>query len=125
MRRVLVVDDDPDVGRALQLKLQAEQRYAVTVATSGREALQLVLKDRPDLVLCDIDMPGMDGVTLAETLGLDPATKAMPLLFLSALVTPADVKRGVSAGDHPMLSKHSPVADLVKAIDAALGAPKA
>jgi CheY-like chemotaxis protein len=118
MKKVLVVDDDPDVGRAMRAKLQG--RYAVVVATSGPEALRLAEAGQPDLVLCDVDMPGMDGVTFTEALASREQTKRIPVIFLSALVTPADAERGVSAGARPMLSKNSPLAELMSRIDQAL-----
>jgi CheY-like chemotaxis protein len=122
MKTVLVVDDDVDVGLALRAKLEASKRYSVLVATEGREALHMAESKRPDLLLCDIDMPGMDGVSLADALGSRESTKKIPVIFLSSLVTPADVQRGVSAGSHLMLSKQSPVQDLIGQIDRALGA---
>lgn len=120
LKRVLVVDDDPDVGFALRAKLEAEQRYSVLLATNGAEALKLAQAERPDLMLCDIDMPGMDGVAISEAMAANDATKRIPLIFLSALVTPADMRRGVTAGDHPMLSKHTSVQDLITRIDKVL-----
>ena len=118
MKKVLVVDDDPDVGRAMRAKLQG--RYAVVVATSGREALRMAEAGQPDLVLCDIDMPEMDGIALTEALSAGEKTKHLPVIFLSALVTRDDADRGASAGTRPMLSKNSPLPDLVSAIDQAL-----
>ena len=120
MKRLLVIDDDPDVGVALRAKLEAGQQYSVMTATSGQEALRLLQTNRPDLMLCDIDMPGMDGVSLAETIGMSSDMKSIPLIFLSALVTPGDMKRGVTAGSHPMLSKAASVQDLVERIEQTL-----
>lgn len=121
MKKVLVVDDDPDVCRLLQAKLASAQRYAVIVATGGRDALRVADAERPDLMLCDIDMPDMDGVSVAEAMSSRESTSGIPLIFLSALVTPADVRRGVTAGDRPMLSKNSSLEDLLASIDRALG----
>jgi len=123
MKQVLVVDDDPDVGVALRAKLEGAQRYSVLVATGGEEALRIAQSERPDLMLCDIDMPGMDGVAISEAMAANDATKRIPLIFLSALVTPADERRGVTAGTHLMLSKHTPVQDLIARIEKAIGQP--
>lgn len=120
MKKVLVVDDDPDVCRLLQAKLASAQRYAVLVANGGRDALRVAETERPDLLLCDIDMPDMDGVSLAEAMSAREATSRIPFIFLSALVTPEDVRRGVTAGARPMLSKSSSLDDLLASIDRAL-----
>ena len=109
------------MGLALRAKLEGAQKYAVLVATNGADALRLAQAERPDLMLCDIDMPGMDGVAISEAMAGNDATKRIPLIFLSALVTPADMRRGVTAGDRPMLSKHTSVQDLVDRIDKVLG----
>jgi CheY-like chemotaxis protein len=121
MKTVLVVDDDPDVGLALRAKLEASRRYAVLVATDGREALRIIESKQPDLLLCDIDMPDMDGIALADAMAASESMKRIPVIYLSSLVTPADVQRGVSAGSRVMLSKQSSLQELLGRIDHALG----
>ena len=114
--QLLVVDDDPDVLVALKAKLERTGRYDVRTATGGNDALRSLRDRRPDLILCDIDMPGMDGGAFAATLREDRATSSLPLVFLSALVSPADSARE-GGGGWPMLSKRSSIDDLVKKID--------
>jgi CheY-like chemotaxis protein len=119
---LLVVDDDEDVLRALKVKLDRTGRYEVLTATGGKQALRQLRERRPDLIVCDIDMPDMDGGALAASLRQDPTTSTLPLVFLSGLVSPEDSALGAVAG-WPMLSKRSPIQDLIKQIDEML--PKA
>src|SRR5262245_37159328 len=95
---LLVVDDDEDVLGALRTKLERTGRYDVLTATSGKSALLRLRERRPDLIVCDIDMPDMDGGALAAKLRADRTTGALPLVFLSGLVSPQDSKRGAVGG---------------------------
>ncbi len=119
MKKVLVVDDDPTVVALIKAKLERDNRFTALEAHNGKEAVELALKEQPDVVLCDIDMPNMDGGAVANALAANKDTKGIPLIFLSAIVTPDDVKRGVKAGGGkwPMLSKASPLNDLIDAIE--------
>lgn len=119
MKKILVVDDDPTVVSLIKTKLERDSKYAVIEAHNGKDALDLAEKQQPDVVLCDIDMPNMDGGAVAHALEKNKATSDIPVIFLSAIVTPDDVKRGVKAGGGkwPMLSKASPLNDLIDAIE--------
>lgn len=119
---VLLVDDDPDVVKFLQVKLEGTGRFAVTTATDGLTALAQIQDSRPDLVLCDIDMPGMNGAEMAKAMEGGPDTRAIPVLFISSLVTHAEGTGGVSTGGRPIISKASPLPVLVKKIDEVLAA---
>ena len=120
-KKVLIVDDDPDVCKFIKAKLEETKRFEVLIADDGWEAIRLAQSDHPHIVLCDIDMPDMDGISVAEKLGGMDSTKKIPLIFLSSLVTPKDVSRGMTTGKWPMLSKQSPIPDLIWGIDDALG----
>lgn len=117
MKTVLVVDDVPEVTTLLKAKLERTGRFTVFAATSGKEALRLAGEVRLDIVVCDIDMPDMDGAALAAKLSEKPETKNVPLVFLSSLVTPEDTKQGAKSGKWPMLSKQSPIEELIRRID--------
>jgi CheY-like chemotaxis protein len=114
-RTLLVVDDDAAVLGALKTKLERTDRYDVVTATAGHDALEQLRDRRPDLIVCDIDMPDMDGGAFAAKLREDRRTAALPLVFLSGLVEPEDEEGRV--GGWPMLSKRSPIDHLVKKID--------
>ena len=120
MRKLLIVDDDAEVALLLKAKFEKAGDFEVAVAYDGAEAVSMTGKENPDIIICDVDMPGMDGTTVAAELAKEKATQRIPFLFLSSLVTPRDVARGVKAGGKTMLSKQSPIEDLVRAIDDAL-----
>ncbi len=117
--KLLIVDDDEMVLKALRLEL--EERYAVVATHEPAEVLPLARKEKPDLILCDIEMPGMDGGDLSAALFADPALGGIPVLFLTGLASPADLTntRG-QLGGRPAVSKSAPVAELIKRIDALL-----
>jgi CheY-like chemotaxis protein len=113
---LLVVDDDEAVLALLRTKLERTGRYDVLTAGGGNEALQRVRERRPDLIVCDIDMPDMDGGALAAALKEGLTTRTLPVVFLSGLVSPQDSARG-AVGGWPMLSKQSKIEHLVAKID--------
>jgi len=94
---ILVVDDTPRNIDILQEILSP--RYRVKVATSGARALAIAAQaDAPDLILLDIMMPGMDGYEVIARLKADPATRGIPVLFVTAKETPEDEQRGFDLG---------------------------
>src|SRR5579883_1362173 len=98
MKKILIVDDDPNVRDLLKAKLVAVGGFDIVTATGGREGVRLAEKERPDLVLCDIDMPDMDGGAVADEISSRSTTKQIPLIFVSALVTPEEAAKGATAG---------------------------
>ena len=86
---VLVVDDDPEIVTMVSLRL-GKRGYHVITATDGNEALEQARRERPDLVLTDVTMPGLDGFQLAERLRRDERTHGMPVIFSSGEVGPAN-----------------------------------
>jgi DNA-binding response OmpR family regulator len=79
---VLIVDDEPDLLWALQHSL-SDEGYEVLTAGDGQVALQVAHRHRPDLVVLDVAMPGMDGIEVCRRLRRDPALAAIPILFLT------------------------------------------
>ena len=80
---VLVVDDIPDILKLLDATLQFKG-FRVVTARNGQEALDAIQKERPALVIADILMPKMDGFSLLHRIRLNPATRDLPVIFLSA-----------------------------------------
>jgi CheY-like chemotaxis protein len=81
---ILVVDDEISIAELTQDMLELEG-YQTRIATNGDEALAAVARERPDLIVSDVMMPGMDGITLCQTLGQDPTTRDIPVIFVSAV----------------------------------------
>jgi two-component system response regulator MprA len=82
--RLLVVEDDPALAKVLQMRLQIEG-FEVEVAGDGAEAMTMIGKQRPDLVVCDLMMPLMDGLEVTRAIKGNPKLKAIPILILTAL----------------------------------------
>lgn len=117
--KLLLVDDDEAVIEFLNLKLGAEFELMATGSPDG--VLALARDGRPDLVLCDIDIPGMDGGDISAALFAHPETRDIPVVFLTALVTPQDLAaKGNQLGGRAAISKQSPIEEIAARIRAAL-----
>lgn len=80
----MIVDDDPNIREIAQMSLEDE--WSVILADSGSAALEMVAVEKPDLILLDRMMPGMDGLTTLEQLRLKPEGASVPVIFLTAKV---------------------------------------
>ncbi len=116
---ILLVDDDEAVLDFFGAKLRAD--YELLAASSADAALALARERRPDLVLCDIELPGMDGGDLSATLFGDPATADLPFAFLTSLVSPEElVAQGHQLAGRAAISKQAPVPEILARIRALL-----
>jgi DNA-binding response OmpR family regulator len=95
--RVLLVDDEPAMRAVCRMNLEMEG-FDVLEAAEGEQALALALRERPDLVLLDVMLPRMNGYDVAQRLRSDQATTRIPVVFMTALATADDRKRGFEAG---------------------------
>jgi DNA-binding response OmpR family regulator len=118
MPRVLVVDDDPQVVRLLRVNLELEG-YDVVSASDGNEALAAVASEDPDLVVCDVMMPGMDGVEVVRRLRADNVT--LPVVMLSAKAMRSDMRAGLDAGANEYVTKPFDPTELIDVVDRLLG----
>jgi DNA-binding NarL/FixJ family response regulator len=118
-KRLLVVDDDPNL--VLLVKDYLEFRgYEVVAASNGLEALEVMRRLTPDLIICDVMMPEMDGYTFVQTLRSDRATDWIPVIFLSARGQTADRVRGLNTGADAYLVKPFEPEELVAQVEATL-----
>jgi CheY-like chemotaxis protein len=83
-RRILVVDDQPDMREMIKISLQLGRDWHVSTAASGREALEMAAVERPDAILLDAMMPEMDGPATFEGLQSHPVTRTIPVVLLTA-----------------------------------------
>ncbi|MGD0525112.1 MAG: response regulator [Polyangiaceae bacterium] len=109
---VLIVDDER-ANRALLEVMLAPEGYALRTAASGEEALALIEREPPDLILLDIMMPGMDGFEVAAAVRARPATKHVPIIMVTALEDRQARLRGLVAGAEDFVSKPVDRAELI------------
>jgi CheY-like chemotaxis protein len=95
--RIVIADDDPDILRLVAFVLRREG-HTVLEASSGEEALALIRRERPDLAVLDLRMPGLDGLEVVRALARDETLEPIPLIMLSASAQQAEVEAGLSAG---------------------------
>ena len=82
--RILVVDDDPEIVTMLSMRL-AKRGYTVSTASDGNEAIEVAKRERPDIVLLDVMMPGKSGWEVARALKQDPVTQSAKIVMVSAI----------------------------------------
>jgi len=103
-KKILAVDDERHIVRLVQVNLE-RQGYEVVTANDGREALEKVESERPDLVVLDVMMPYMDGFEVLQNLRRNPSTRDIPVIMLTAKAQDADVFRGWQSGVDCYLTK--------------------
>jgi putative two-component system response regulator len=101
--RVLIVDDEPGNIKILSSVLAPD--YALSVATSGAQALQIAEVQAPDIVLLDMVMPEMDGIQVCEALKANEVTKNIPVIFVTSMSDSVNEERGLDAGAVDYISK--------------------
>jgi CheY-like chemotaxis protein len=96
--RVLYVEDNEDNVYLLKMRLELIEGYDITVAKDGADALAQVDADAPDLILMDLNMPGIDGWEATRRLEADPKTKGIPVIALTAHAMAGDREKALAAG---------------------------
>ncbi len=118
-RRLMLVDDDPNL--ILLVKDYLEFRgYQVTTAENGRDALEKLENEIPELIICDVMMPEMDGYTLVQHIRENPATEWVPVLFLSAKGQSQDRVKGLNTGADVYIVKPFEPEELVAQVESSL-----
>jgi two-component system, OmpR family, response regulator len=103
--KVLFVDDDDDIRSIGELALVEVGGMPTVLASSGSMALEVAAREQPDVVLLDVMMPGMDGPTTLRRLREQPATAAIPVVFVTAQVRPHEVQRYLELGAIGVIGK--------------------
>ena len=118
-KQLLLIDDDPNL--ILLVKDYLEFRgYEVTTAENGREALDILEQATPDMIICDVMMPEMDGYTLVEHVRQEPKTSWIPVLFLSAKGQSQDRVKGLNTGADVYMVKPFEPEELVAQVESSL-----
>ena len=118
-KRLLLIDDDPNL--ILLVKDYLEFRgYEVVTAENGREALEVLEQEIPDMIICDVMMPEMDGYALVDHVRQDPRTSWIPVLFLSAKGQSQDRVKGLNTGADVYMVKPFEPEELVAQVESSL-----
>jgi len=115
MARVLVVDDDPQVLTLLRVNFEREG-YDVLSASDGEQALEIAWDEMPDAVVCDVMMPGTDGLTVLRQLRASPKTKTIPFVVVSAKAQRSDIKAAIEMGADRYVTKPFDPQELLDAV---------
>jgi DNA-binding response OmpR family regulator len=103
-KEILIVDDEPDVVVPIQF-LMEQQGYRVMAGERGEDALDLIYHYKPDLVILDIMLPGIDGYEVCEIIRLDPNYRDVRVMFLTAKGREVDIAKGLALGADAYLTK--------------------
>jgi len=119
MKRILVIEDEPEMRRNITTLLHF-QGYEPIAAENGRLGVDVARRVKPDLILCDVMMPELDGYGVLKALQADPSLASLPFIFLTAKGEKDDLRSGMDMGADDYLTKPVANADLVRAIEARL-----
>lgn len=103
-QKIIIVDDEPSIVVPLEFLMQ-QNGYDVLVAQSGEEAVELLSKNNPDLVLLDIMLPGIDGFKVCEIIRLNPIWRKIKVIFLTARKSELDLAKGLTLGADDYIAK--------------------
>jgi DNA-binding NarL/FixJ family response regulator len=119
MKKILVIEDEAETLENLVLMLEMEGFYALS-APNGRKGVTVAKHELPDVILCDVSMPEMDGYGVLESLRADEATVAIPFIFLTAKGDKKDRRAGMDLGADDYLTKPAGAEEVLSAINARL-----
>ena len=120
MAKILIVDDSPTEVHILRSAL-VKYGHNIVTATSGEEALEVARIERPDLILMDVVMPGMNGFQATRKLSLDPEMKSIPVIVVSNKSQETDRIWGIRQGAKDYLTKPVSEATLIESVRKVLG----
>ena len=124
MKKILLIEDQAAMRRNLRLMLKMEG-FTVLEAENGRAGFDLAQREKPDLILCDVTMPELDGHGVLEQLRADPSTATIPFIFLTARGDKPDIRHGMNLGADDYLIKPVQRAEVLAAIAARLARKQA
>lgn len=117
MKKILVIEDNKEI-RENASELLELARYEVYTASNGQEGLHMIRLQKPDLILCDLHMPVMDGYGLIEQVMKDPMLNCIPVVILSAFSERTDVEKGLEKGAASYIVKPFDDEQLLKVVEA-------
>jgi threonine synthase len=122
VKQVTIIEDEPDAARLLRRILQARGKYQISEAYDGRTGLELIRRQRPDLILLDLMMPELDGFTLLEIVKAEEDLRDVPVIVVTAKELTSDERRRLDGQVRSLLEKgYFTEEDLLEDIIEALG----
>jgi CRP-like cAMP-binding protein len=119
MKKILLIEDTKDM-RENTSEILSLSGYHVVTAKNGKEGVETAMSDQPDLIICDIMMPVLDGYGVLHALSKNDATSSIPFIFLTAKAEKGEVRRGMDMGADDYLTKPFDDIDLLKAVETRL-----
>ena len=119
MKKILVIEDEPEMRRNITALLRYHG-YEPVAAENGRQGIETARREKPDLVLCDVMMPELDGHAVLQALQANASLARIPFIFLTAKGEKDDLRSGMNLGADDYLTKPVANADLVRAIETRL-----
>ena len=119
MTKVLMIEDETTLREEI-VELLTFDGYEAFGAEEGQTGIASALDDHPDVILCDVSMPGLDGYAVLRELRANPATAAIPFIFMSARAGHNDIDEGMKVGANGYLTKPFYHKDLIGAIEACI-----
>ena len=120
---IMIVDDEPAMLALLEIIFK-RKGFTVLTASGAYQALNLLAKEKPDLIILDVMMPGISGLELCRRLRTDPSTAKTPVLILSGWSDLEAAQRSIAAGANDFLTKTTPPTHIVKKVQALLSHSK-
>ena len=117
-KRILVIDDEPSITRTMKVNLERSGAYSVCAENHANCALARARQFHPDLIFLDVMMPGIDGGHLAAQIKSDPEFKSVPVVFLTAIISPEETAaNGAMIAGHFFIAKPASLTALTKCIE--------
>jgi CheY-like chemotaxis protein len=123
-QKILIVDDEEPLRLLVRATLEDESgegRYEIIEAADGNEALEVARREQPELILLDIQMPGLSGLEVCKMLKDDPATSDLTIAMLTAKGQQSDRERGFAAGADDYFAKPFSPLELLQLVDRVMG----
>lgn len=119
-KKILIADDET-LMLSLLRELLNNAGYSTVTASSGKEAVELAIKELPSLIMLDINMPGMDGLEACRIIKNTPATAEIPVIMLTAYASPEEINTALSYGAVSYITKPSAADEILQAVSSAVG----
>ena len=116
MKKILVIEDNANIRENI-VEILEWGEYKVIAADNGKKGMELAVSEKPDLIICDIMMPGLNGYGVLHVLSKEPETATIPFIFLTAKADRTDMRKGLEMGADDYLTKPFHASDLLSAIE--------